>query len=71
MKLNERVYSYQQFKKLLEESNKIPQDVVNDLGFSAVLFSDWKSGKSAPEVGKLVKIAEYFDVPINYFLIEE
>lgn len=43
--------------------------VANDLGFTRSLFSDWKSGKSMPKTDKLLKIAEYFGVTVDYFLI--
>lgn len=36
-------------------------------GISQSTFSDWKSGRSAPKMGKLKLIAEYFGVDVNYF----
>ncbi len=42
--------------------------VAKDLGFAPAVFSDWKSGKSMPKTDKLLKIAEYFGVTIDYFL---
>ena len=44
--------------------------IANDLGFSKSLFSDWKSGKSMPKTDKLIKLAEYFGVPVDYFVVE-
>ena len=34
-------------------------------------FSDWKSGRSVPKADKLLSLAKYFDVPVEYFLEEE
>ena len=31
-------------------------------------FSEWKRGKMMPKADKLKILAEYFDVPIEYFL---
>lgn len=42
--------------------------IANDLGFTKSLFSDWKSGKSMPKTDKLIKLAEYFGVPVDYFI---
>lgn len=41
--------------------------IAKDLGFTKSLFSDWKSGKSMPKTDKLIKIAEYFGVSVDYF----
>ncbi|MGO5051211.1 helix-turn-helix domain-containing protein [Lachnospiraceae bacterium LCP25S3_G4] len=32
------------------------------------MLSYWKSGRSAPKADKLKILADYFDVPIEYFL---
>ena len=62
-----REKSYAVFASLLEQNNKIPANVANDLGLSSTVFSDWKSNKSAPNVEKLILIANYFNVPITVF----
>ena len=38
------------------------------INISPSTFSDWKSEKSFPKVDKLYLIANYFNVPIEYFL---
>lgn len=43
--------------------------IANDLGFAKSLFSDWKSGKSMPKTDKLIKLADYFGVTVDYFAI--
>lgn len=43
--------------------------IAKNLGFTPTVFSDWKSGKSMPKTDKLLKIAEFFGVTIDYFLI--
>lgn len=42
----------------------------HELGFNKSLFSDWKSGKSMPKTDKLIKIADYFGVSVDYFVVE-
>jgi len=39
-----------------------------DLGFSPSCVKKWKN--SIPTADKLLKVAKYFDVPIEYFLQE-
>lgn len=38
-----------------------------ELNISSVVFTDWKNGKSMPKADKLIKIAEYFGVKLEYF----
>lgn len=59
---------YKKFVLLLEKSNKTTYRVAKDTGISPTVFSDWKNGKSKPKVDKLQILADYFDVPITYFL---
>ena len=40
------------------EATKIPRS----------FFTDWKQGKYSPKIDKLLKIAEFFDVPVNEFI---
>lgn len=39
-----------------------------ETGIAESLFTAWKSGRSKPKVDKLKILADYFDVPIDYFL---
>lgn len=34
-------------------------------GIPSSTFADWKSGRSKPKLEKLMKIAEFFDVPVQ------
>ena len=43
-------------------------DVARDIGINPIVFTDWKSGKSAPKADKLLKIARYFNVPVEHFI---
>lgn len=62
---------YLRFAELLTKSGLKVADVARETGISPSTFSDWKRGKSKPKVEKLQKIAEFFDVPISYFLESE
>lgn len=62
---------YEKFAKLIEERNITAYQVAKETGLTSTLFSEWKSGKANPKVDKLLKLAEYFDVPLEYFVKEE
>lgn len=59
---------YEKFEALLKERNLTTAAVANETGISNATFSDWKRGKSQPKLDKIVKLAEFFGVPIEYFV---
>lgn len=59
---------YRKFLNLLNQHGVTAYRVAKDTGISAVVFSEWKKGKSNPKIDKLKIIADYFGVPIEYFL---
>lgn len=62
---------YSKFEELLQKNNITTYRVAKDTGISSVTFTDWKKRRSKPKVDKLQKIADYFDVPLDYFLDRE
>ena len=61
---------YENFSKLLQKHSVTPYKVSKETGVSQSTLSDWKRGISTPKPDKLQKIADYFDVPLTYFLTE-
>ena len=61
---------YKKFESLLTERGINAHKVSVSTGISTATFSQWKSGRSAPKVDKLKLLADYFGVPIEYFLDE-
>ncbi len=59
---------YEKFSQLLQEHNKTAYQVAKDTGINQATLSGWKSGKSTPKVDKLMILADYFGVDVNYFL---
>lgn len=59
---------YEKFTDLLSKTNKTAYQVAKDTGISQTAFSNWKSGRCKPNLESLKKIADYFKVPIEYFL---
>lgn len=61
---------YEKFQLLLDKTHKTVYRVSKDTKIAQSVFSDWKSGRSTPKADKLLILAEYFDVSIEYFLKE-
>jgi len=62
---------YKKFADLLEKSNKTSYQVSKETGIAQSVLSDWKNGRSKPKFDKLLILAKYFDVPVEYFAKEE
>ena len=54
--------------KLLEQKGISASRMMKELGFSSGLYSQWKKGAQKPSADKLQKIADYFNVSVDYIL---
>jgi len=61
---------YQKFLELLSTKGKTAYQVSKDTGISTATLSNWKNGNYKPKADKLKTLADYFNVPITYFLEE-
>lgn len=59
---------YKKFAELLKKTHKTAYQVSKDTGIGENTFSYWKNGRSNPKIDKLKILADYFGVPIEYFL---
>ena len=57
---------YEIFEELLRLKGVKTADVCRETGLKAPTFSDWKKGKSKPNIDKLILIANYFGVSVEY-----
>lgn len=57
---------YERYLELLEENNCKSADVARETKIHPSTFTDWKKGKSSPKIDKLQKIAEFFNVNIEW-----
>jgi len=53
---------------LLQKNNISAYKLSADTGISEGLISDWKKKGKVPASGNLIKIADYFDVSIDYLV---
>ncbi len=58
-------------KTLRTSNNMLQQDLANALSVSKSTVAMWETNKRIPDASMLVKIAEYFDVSVDYLLEEE
>ncbi len=62
---------YEKFAELLDKNNKTAYVVAKETGIAQSVLSDWKTGRSTPKFDKLLVLAKYFGVPVEYFAEEE
>ena len=56
---------FKNFEKLLQEHKTTINRVAVETGIPKTVLYDWKSGRCTPKVDKMIKIAKYFDVPLE------
>ena len=62
---------YEVFERLLKERNVTASDVSKATDIARSNFTDWKKGRTTPKLEKIQKIADYFDVSIEYLMTGE
>lgn len=53
---------------LFETSGKSTRSILLELGFSPTALNEWKRGKAQPTTKHIIKLAEYFNVSVDYLL---
>ena len=59
---------YGKFERLLAERGVTAYQVAKETGISTATLTQWKQGLYTPKVDKIMKIADYFGVPLEYFV---
>lgn len=59
---------YERFAELMKEKGVTAYKVSSDTGIAQSTLSDWKSGKITPKIDKLILLADYFDVDVEYLV---
>jgi transcriptional regulator with XRE-family HTH domain len=62
------VFLYEKFETLLHKKGITAYRASLDTKIAQSTFSDWKSGRSKPKADKLLILAKYFGVPVEFFL---
>lgn len=58
---------YSKYVALRDKLGITDYRVAMDTGITKSTFTDWKTGRSVPKFEKLLALAKYFDVPVEYF----
>lgn len=61
-------FMYRVFEQLLQQNGVTSYKVAKEAGVTQTALSNWKSGRSTPTTKTLQKIADYFDVSIDYLM---
>lgn len=61
---------YGKFERLLAERGVTAYQVAKETGISTATLTQWKQGKYTPKMDKILLIADYFGVPLEYFVRE-
>ena len=56
---------YENYVRLRDEKGLTDYRIAVETGIPKSTFSEWKSGRSAPKLEKLMKLSEYFHVPLD------
>lgn len=59
---------YQKYADLRDKAGVTDYEVAKQTGVSTSTLTNWKYGRYVPKVDKIKKLAEYFKMPIEYFL---
>ena len=55
-------------KELRTNKNISQKKIAKDLGFSESHYQTYEYGKTEPTISKLIKLANYFDVSVDYLI---
>lgn len=64
------VFDYDKYVAFKSERGLTDYRVANDTDITASTFTDWKNGRSKPKIDKILKIANYYNVPIETFVAD-
>ena len=59
---------YQKYEKLRNERGITDYEVSKKTDISTATLSEWKKGTYQPKIDKIKKLADFFQVPITYFI---
>lgn len=59
---------YEVFSKLLHINGVTPYKVSKETGISQSSLSDWKMGRVTPKSDTMKKLADYFNVSVDYLM---
>lgn len=65
--IGEEDVTYEKYKKIRDDYRLTDSMVSEATGINKSTFSDWKTGRSRPKMQKLIILANFFGVSVEYF----
>lgn len=62
---------YQKYADLRDEAKVTDYEVAKQTGVSTATLTNWKYGRYKPKADKLMALAEYFNVPLEYLVKDD
>lgn len=59
---------YERFMQLLQKHGITAYRVAKETGVTQTTLSDWKTGRAVPRIATLQKIADYFNVSLDWLM---
>lgn len=59
---------FKRLKDLREDNDKLQKEIANLLGISQQYYSEYESGNRAIPIFHLIKLAEFYNVSIDYIV---
>lgn len=59
---------YEKIQLLMMSRHMNKVEMAKAIGVSSGNLSDWANGRSQPSIDKLIRIADYFDVSVDYLV---
>ncbi len=63
--------NYEKLRYLMFKKNVIKADVIRETGITRPTLVNWEHGRSTPSLRTLQILADYFNVPVSYFVDEQ
>ena len=61
-------FAYSKYAFLRDKLGVTDYRVAADTGIQASTFTFWRSGRCAPKIDKVMRLANYFGVPVTFFV---
>lgn len=55
-------------EKIRKESKKSQRDIAKILGMTQPCYANYETGKTEPRISSLIKLADYYDVSLDYLV---
>lgn len=62
------MFDYSKFEEICNDRNVTPYRVCAETGVATSTITEWKNGTYVPKYDKVRKIADFFNVTVDFFI---